>query len=65
MSEYTYSDMVRELGFDPTDPDHVEKMQESFAHDELELVGLSEEDLTLLQSLEPTEKELKEIEDEQ
>ena len=30
-----YNDMARELGYDPTDPEHIEKMQEAFATDEL------------------------------
>ena len=48
-----YNDMVRELGFDPTDPEHIEKMQEAFATDELEVFGLTEEDLAILQAAEP------------
>ena len=56
-----YNDMVRELGYDPTDPDHIEKMQEDFATDELIAVGLTEEDLALLQG-EPTDYELLEKE---
>ena len=53
-----YNDMARELGYDPTDPEHIEKMQEAFATDELLVVGLTEEDLAILQSNEPTDIEL-------
>lgn len=60
-----YNDMARELGYDPTDPEHIEKMQEDFAHDELDIAGLTEEELSILQGEEPTDSELDEIEDEQ
>ena len=59
-----YNDMARSLGYDPSDPDHVEKMQEDFAHDQLESTGLTEADCELLQSDEPTDKQLRDIEDE-
>lgn len=59
-----YNDMARELGYDPSDPDHVDRMQEDFATNELEVVGLTEEDIKLLQSEEPTDDQLLEIEDE-
>jgi len=53
-----YNDMARELGYDPTDPEHIEKMQEAFATDELLVVGLSDEDLAILQADEPGAAEL-------
>jgi len=53
-----YNDMARELGYDPTDPAHIEKMQEAFATDELVVCGLTEEDLAILQASEPGAAEL-------
>ena len=64
MSNYNYNEMCRDLGYDPTDPEHIEKMQNDFAQDELTTVGLTEADVELLKSEEPTDGELDEIADE-
>lgn len=58
-----YNDMARELGYDPSDPEHIEKMQDDFASDELVNVGLTEADLELLNHEEPTKEDLEDIED--
>lgn len=53
-----YNDMARALGYDPTDPDHIDQMQDDFATDELIAVGLTEDDLRILQAEGPTSFEL-------
>jgi len=61
---YNYNDVCRDLGYDPTDPEHIEKMQNDFAQDELTTVGLTLADIELLQCEEPTDTQLDDIDNE-
>jgi len=60
-----YNDLAREMGYDPTDPDHVEKMQDDFAGKDDGVVTLNDKELDLLTSDEPSDDQLDEIENEQ